>query len=166
MSDKKEKKIIKYDKYQQGDVVMYKLNDEDFKAYNNEDKGSQYPINNYTGQTNTKAVFAFGEVTGHTHRVEYQGDQPTNAILAFGEATGHKHQINMADMVKDAGVTLHMNRFQSAGVDVPKAFEVHNETVTIEHEEHNAIDIPPGKYVIRIVREFDHIAGRSRYVAD
>ena len=136
----KEEKIVKYNKYQQGDVVMFQVNDEAFK--------------NIVGNTNDE------------NRVEYQGDQPTNAILAFGEATGHKHQINMADMVKDAGVTLHMDRFRTAGVDVPKAFEVHNETVTIEHEEHNAIDIPPGKYVVRIVREFDHIAGRSRYVAD
>ena len=39
MSDK-EKKEIKYTKYQQGDVVMYKLNDEDFKQYSNEDKAS------------------------------------------------------------------------------------------------------------------------------
>ena len=45
-------------------------------------------------------------------------------------------------------------------------FEVHNETVTLCHEEHNEIEIPPGKYVVRIVREFDHIAGRSRNVAD
>ena len=138
----KEKKVIKYTKYQQGDVVMYKLNYEDFKEYNNENKGDSYPINNYHGQSDTKAV------------------------LAFGEATGHKHQVNMADMVKEAGITLHMGTYQTAGEDVPAGFEVHNETVTICHEEHNPIDIPPGKYVVRIVREFDHIAGRSRYVAD
>ena len=35
MSDKKEKKPVEYIKYQQGDVVMYKLNDEDFKEYSN-----------------------------------------------------------------------------------------------------------------------------------
>ena len=55
----KEKKVVKYTKYQQGDVVMYKLNDEDFKKYSNEEKDSNYSINNYNGQTNTKAILAF-----------------------------------------------------------------------------------------------------------
>ena len=121
---------------------MYKLNDEDFKEYNNEDKGSQYPINNYTGQTNTKAVFAFGEVTGHTHRVE------------------------MSEMLKDAGVTLHMDYERKAGTDVPNAFEVHNESVELQHEEHDTVTLPPGNYVVKIVREFNHITRRAQYVAD
>ena len=103
MSDKEEQ-VIKFTKYQQGDVVMYKLNDEDFKDYSNKDKNN-YDIINYFGQTNTKAVFAFGEVTGHTHRVE------------------------MSEMLKDAGVSLHMDYKRKAGVDVPNAFEVHNESV-------------------------------------
>ena len=142
MSDKKEKKPIEYIKYQQGDVVMYKLSDEDFKDYSNEDKGSQYDIVNYTGQTNTKAVFAFGEVTGHTHRVE------------------------MSEMLKDAGVSLHMDYNSEAGVDVPNAFEVHNESVELQHEEHDTITLPPGNYVVKIVREFNHITRRAQYVAD
>jgi len=142
MSEKK-KKIIKYNKYQQGDVVMFQVDDATFKkAVGNKD-------------------FSENEQTVH-----YNGHTHTHAILAFGEATGHKHQVNMADMVKEAGVTLHMPRFRTAGEDIPDAFEVHNETVTLCHEEHNEIEIPPGKYVVRIVREFDHIAGRSRYVAD
>ena len=142
MSDKKEKKVIKYTKYQQGDVVMYKLSDEDFTDYSNEGKGSQYDIVNYTGQTNTKAVFAFGEVTGHTHRVE------------------------MSDMLKNAGVSLHMDYNREAGVDVPNAFEVHNESVELQHEEHDTITLPPGNYVVKIVREFNHLTRRAQYVAD
>ena len=142
MSDKKEK-IVKYNKYQQGDVVMFQVDDETFSKR----------VGNLEMKKDEQTV----RYDGHTH---------THAILAFGEATGHKHQVNMADMVKEAGVTLHMRRFNTAGEDVPDAFEVHNETVTLRHEEHNSIDIPPGKYVVRIVREFDHIAGRSRYVAD
>ena len=137
-----EKKIVKYQKYQQGDVVMFQVDDETFSKSSNSGRSSNYDI------------------------VEYHGQTKSNAILAFGEATGHKHQVNMADMVKEAGVTLHMDYNRKAGVDVPMAFEVFNETVTLRHEEHNAIDIPPGKYIVRIVREFDHIAGRSRYVAD
>ena len=141
----KEKKLTKYNKYQQGDVVMFQIDDKSFENYSNKGKSTYGDIDN---------VVRFD---GHTH---------THAILAFGEATGHKHQVNMADMVKEAGVTLHMDNWGEAGVNVPKAFEVHNETVTLCHEEHNPIEIPPGKYVVRIVREFDHMTGRSRYVAD
>ena len=139
----KEKKVIKYTKYQQGDVVMYKMNDEDFKTFSNEDKAnSNYAIVNYTGQTNTKAVFAFGEVTGHTHRVE------------------------MSEMLKDAGVSLHMDYKKEAGIDIPSAFVVHNESVEVQHEEHDTITLPPGNYVVKIVREFNHITRRAQYVAD
>ena len=138
-----EKKKVTYTKYQQGDVVMYRVDDdEDFKKYSSKSENTNTQVQTYKGQTNTKAIFAFGEVTGHTHRVE------------------------MSEMLENAGVTLHMGWSKKAGVDVPMAFEVFNETVTLRHEEHNAIDIPPGKYIVRIVREFDHIAGRSRYVAD
>ena len=115
------------EKYQQGDVVMFKVDEKYFS--DNTKKGEEY-------------------------KSHYTGGKNQHAIVAFGEVTGHKHQVNMKDMAKEAGV------------DVPEGFEVHNNTVTITHEEHNPIDIPPGKYVVRIVREFDHIAGRSRYVAD
>jgi hypothetical protein len=144
MSNEKEKKPVEYTKYQQGDVVMYKLNDEDFKDYSNENKGTaeSYPIVNYVGQTNTKAVFAFGEVTGHTHRVE------------------------MSEMLKDAGVSLHMDYKKEAGIDIPSAFVVHNESVEVQHEEHDTITLPPGNYVVKIVREFNHITRRAQYVAD
>ena len=137
MSDKKEK-VIKYHKYQQGDVVMLRVNDETFKD----------------------------KTRGGDDTTSYNTQSHNNPILAFGEATGHLHQIHMKDMLDKAEVTLHMPRFREAGVDTPNGFEVREETVTLTHEEHKPIDIPPGKYVVRIVREFDHIAGRSRYVAD
>ena len=142
--EEKEQKVIEYVKYQQGDVVMYKLSDEDFKEYSNENKGSNdsYPINNYKGQSNTKVVLAFGEVTGHTHRVE------------------------MSDMLKNTGISLHMGYGKEAGKDVPEAFEVHNESVKLQHEEHDTITLPPGNYVVKIVREFNHITRRAQYVAD
>ena len=125
-------------KFQQGDVVMFQVDEKTFAKSCRPTDNSQ----DYQGGTRTKAILAFGEVTGHTHRV------------------------NMKDMAKMAGVTLHMGYRGEPGVDVPNGFEVRGDTVTLCHEEHNSIDIPPGKYVVRIVREFDHIAGRSRYVAD
>ena len=140
MSDK-EKKVIKYKKYQQGDVVMYQVDDEAFeKTMDNTSQGEGV--------------------------VHYNTQSHNNPILAFGEATGHIHQIHMKDMLDMAEVTLHMSRFRTVGEDTPEGFEVREETVTLTHEEHDPIDVPPGKYIVHIVREFDHIAGRSRYVAD
>ena len=127
------------EKYQQGDVVMFKVSDDCFER-------------------NTRS--------GKEHKVEYHGKQPTHAIVAFGEVTGHTHQVNMANMLKGAGVTLHMGYNRQAGVDVPDGFVVQNEGVILTHEEHNPLELPPGKYIVRIVREFDHIAGRTRNVAD
>ena len=130
---------MEFEKYQQGDVVMFKVDDAHFNK--NTRKGSD-------------------------SRTEYHGNQPTHAIVAFGEVTGHKHQVNMKDMAKEAGVTLSMGYNAKAGVDVPEGFTVIDAPVTITHEEHDPIKLPTGYYIVRIVREFDHIAGRSRYVAD
>ena len=140
MSEDKEKKVIKYNKYQQGDVVMFQVDDETFEKYS-------------TAQ-------------GSDNVIDYNTQSHNNPILAFGEVTGHLHQIHMKDMLEAAEVTLHMGYYREAGKDVPDAFEVREETVTLTHEEHNPLDVPPGKYVVRIVREFDHMTGRSRYVAD
>ena len=129
---------MNYKKYQQGDVVMLKVDDDYFKD-NAVNKGND---------------------------ASYNTQSHNNPVLAFGEVTGHKHQIHMKDMLDKAEVTLHMGYRGEAGVDVPDAFEVCEETVVLTHEEHNPIELPPGKYIVKIVREFDHIAGRSRYVAD
>ena len=134
-----DKKVVKYNKYQQGDVVMFQVDDETFEKY-------------------TKS--------GRNDPVDYNTQSHNNPVLAFGEVTGHLHQIHMKDMLDAAEVTLHMGWHREAGRDVPEAFEVREETVTLTHEEHNPLDVPPGKYVVRIVREFDHMTGRSRYVAD
>ena len=126
-------------KYQQGDVVMFKVDEKYFKEHTRKDK---------------------------KYKTGYSGGTDTHAIVAFGEVTGHKHQVNMKDMVEEAGVTLSMGYNREAGIDVPEGFAVIDAPVTITHEEHDAIELPPGYYMVRIVREFDHIAGRSRYVAD
>ena len=136
---KTKKKVIEYKKYQQGDVVMLKVDDDYFKEHTN---------------------------SSYDSVVEYHGKQPTHAIMAFGEVTGHTHQINMANMLKEAGVTLHMDYNGKAGEDAPDGFQVLNAPVILTHEEHDPLELPPGKYIVRRVREFDHIAGRSTYVAD
>ena len=127
------------EKYQQGDVVMFKVDQEYFEK-------------------NTRH--------GEEYRSHYMGGKDQHAIVAFGEVTGHKHQVNMKDMAEEAGVTLSMGYNRTAGVDVPDGFQVIDAPVTITHEEHDPLELPPGNYIVRIVREFDHIAGRSGYVAD
>ena len=125
-------------KYQQGDVVMFQVDEKTF------DESIKY--------CNQRAI--------------YNGGKKEKAILAFGEVTGHTHRVNMDEMLEDAGVTLSMGYNREAGRDVPEGFVVSNQTVTLKHEEHNPVDIPPGYYLVRIVREMDHITGRARYVAD
>ena len=127
------------EKYQQGDVVMFKVDDDYFKKN----------IRN----------------SGNNH-ASYKGNQPTHAIVAFGEVTGHKHQINMENMLEEAGVKLNMGYNREAGVDVPEGFQVTGKTVTITHEEHDPLDLPPGNYIVRIVRERNHITRSNQYVAD
>ena len=141
MSEKKEK-AIKYNKYQQGDVVMFQVDDETFDKYAKQNGSNDEGI------------------------IDYNTQSHNNPVLAFGEVTGHLHQIHMKDMLDAAEVTLHMGRWREAGKDVPEAFEVREEPVTLTHEEHYPLVVPPGKYVVRIVREIDHMTGRSRYVAD
>ena len=136
--EKTKEKVICYEKYQQGDVVMLKVNDEKFKENTRSDNDA-------------------------TH---YNTQSHNNPILAFGEVTGHKHQIHMKDMLDKAEVTLHMGYNRKAGVNVPDAFEVREETVILTHEEHNPLELPPGKYIVKIVQEFNHITRRAQNVAD
>lgn len=87
----------------------------------------------------------------------------TRAVLAEGEETGHYHAIYMEDMLKEAGVTLCKNN----------SYDQHNRglivtgaQVELKHEEHNTITLEPGYYLQRIVKEYDHISGITRRVAD
>lgn len=128
-------------KYQQGDVVMFQVDEETYNKQINK-FGTPSQSTTYKGNTNTRAILAFGEVTGHTHRV------------------------NMDEMLENAEVTLNMDHNRKAGTDVPIGFQVHNEVVTLKHEEHNPLDLPPGFYLVRIVQEFNHITRRAQNVAD
>lgn len=73
-------------------------------------------------------------------------------VLAEGEATGHKHQAtaeNVRLFVK--GDILYMR--------APTG-------TSIVHEEHHAVELPPGDYMVGRVREYDHFAEESRPVID
>ncbi|SKB14281.1 conserved hypothetical protein [Planktothrix sp. PCC 11201] len=63
-------------------------------------------------------------------------------VLALGEATGHKHQISngQAELYERDG-TLYLR--------------VLSEFATLSHEEHHALQIPKGDWVVRIQREYE-----------
>ena len=72
-------------------------------------------------------------------------------VLAEGEATGHAHAVS------DAGAEL----LEGWGTRV---LRVVGEPATLLHEEHNAIVLRPGLYLVTRQREYDPDA--SRTVAD
>jgi hypothetical protein len=71
--------------------------------------------------------------------------------LAEGEVTGHRHRISdgQAELYEKDG-TLYLH--------------VCSETATLTHEEHKAISIPQGSWMVRIQREYEPQGWR--YVAD
>tara|TARA_R110002012_G_scaffold6792_3_gene32537 strand:- start:4632 stop:5000 length:369 start_codon:yes stop_codon:yes gene_type:complete len=85
------------------------------------------------------------------------------AVLAEGEGTGHAHAIYMEDLLDGAEVILcndgDYDR-QNRGIIVT------GKPVELRHEEHNTITLEPGFYLQRIVKEYDHISGITRRVAD
>ena len=72
-------------------------------------------------------------------------------ILAEGEVTGHKHRISKGEaLLYESDRTLYLRVF--------------SETALLAHEEHNAIAIPQGSWMVRIQREYEPEGWR--YVAD
>ena len=80
-----------------------------------------------------------------------KGKKLSHLTLAEGEVTGHSHRIaeGQAELYEKEG-TLYLR------VLSPKA--------TLIHEEHKAIEIPQGNWMVRIQREYEPYGWR--YVAD
>ena len=68
--------------------------------------------------------------------------------LAEGTATGHSHRIDDPTAAE-----------MYSGPDGTKIL-VASRPVTISHEEHNAITLPPGSYRVSIKRQFDESLGQ------
>ena len=141
-----------YIKYQQGDVLMLRINNskdmmKDFESFKKDSR-----------------------VTLHSRK---NPSESSVATLALGEATGHHHSIDvMHDENKDVEVTKHTNSWswkpratQGLGV-VPDYFEVTGADATIKHQEHDPITLPMGIYRVRIVKEYDPFSNLTRGVAD
>ncbi|MBC8030480.1 MAG: hypothetical protein H7Z16_10245 [Pyrinomonadaceae bacterium] len=73
-------------------------------------------------------------------------------VLAEGEATGHKHLAQ----AEDALLFIHEGALY---MRVPSGTRV-------VHEEHRALEIPPGDYVVGTVREYDHFVEEAHPVID
>lgn len=70
-----------------------------------------------------------------------EGEKVPHLILAEGEVTGHKHRISegSAELYEKDG-TLYLR--------------VLSETALLTHEQHKAISIPQGNWLVRIQREY------------
>ena len=82
-----------------------------------------------------------------------KGKKLNHLTLAKGEATGHHHTITEgeAELYEQNGkLYLH----------------IESDSATLTHQEHHAVEIPKGDYVIGIVREKDWLSEEVRNVRD
>ena len=143
----------KYVKYQQGDVLMLRIND-------NQEMLAEFEK---FQKTNTNRTL-------HSRK---NPKESSVATLALGEATGHHHSIDvMHEENENVEVTRYFNNWQhnsraNQGLGrVPEYFEVVGSDATIKHQEHNPITLPSGIYRVRIVKEYDPFSGQISGVAD
>ena len=88
--------------------------------------------------------------------VKSQQRENGRLVIMHGETTGHAHTIT------EKGATVWI--LEKDGVS-QMYLEV-MEPVTITHEEHKAIPIPPGIYEIGQVKEYDYFQAMERKVID
>jgi hypothetical protein len=85
-----------------------------------------------------------------------------DGCLAYGEVTGHSHKLfRMTDPDLPTSVGFDLRH----GPDGIK-FLVVKEPVEVRHQEHDPRIIPPGIYRTGIQREYDPFTKRARAVAD
>lgn len=75
-------------------------------------------------------------------------------VLAEGEATGHAHVIAAVE-----GLELREGPDGTLYARIPSP-------VSLTHDEHHPVTIPPGVYRVGKVREWDHFAEEARDVVD
>ena len=149
-------------KYQQGDVLFISKENEQESSVKN------------TGQFNplTKRehkMMIVNELNRPRRRLEesdyVNSTANNNLIVAHGEVTGHSHKFDMSNHLPGIEITSFGKISTSVG-DTPEFVDITGGPATITHEEHDALTIPQGTYQIRIVREFDHLAGTVNWVVD
>ena len=83
-------------------------------------------------------------------------------VLAEGKATGHAHVLSV-----NAGTLFEEpeSKERFLLIDGGKS-DNKDGTFALLHEEHNTVNIPPGKWKMRIVQEYDHFKEETRNVTD
>jgi hypothetical protein len=91
-------------------------------------------------------------------------------LLALGEVTGHAHALSEMDGVEVVEATqkiLVLRDGREEEEEVRYFIRITNKKGgTLRHEEHATQTLPPGDYVVRGVREYDHFAEEARRVID
>jgi|TARA_R100001480_G_scaffold57412_2_gene70463 hypothetical protein len=147
-------------KYQQGDVLFVKVSKDEWKV--NEEKYQQ------EDGTETKMMKMIPQKDYNSPRQmnSYaEGGNNKNLTVAYGEATGHSHTFNMKDLNPEVNIALFGKRSTSVGT-IPEFVNIAGGPAVIKHEEHAPLTISEGHYKVSIVREYDHMAGRARFVVD
>lgn len=81
-------------------------------------------------------------------------DKKFKGVVQEGEHTGHAHRLHGNDFAMFIDPES-LERFLELSMPTP-----------IRHEEHKEIILPPGRYKIGIVREYDHLKEEARAVLD
>lgn len=79
--------------------------------------------------------------------IKNQLEEKQEVVLAEGEATGHKHLL-MGDKKVESKILAHYDG--QWWIDVQGG-------AVVTHQEHAAIELPEGKYVVHIQREYDPV---------
>lgn len=91
-------------------------------------------------------------------------------LLALGEVTGHAHALEAiegVEVVEAPQKVLVMRNGREEQEEVRYFVRVTaKKGATLRHEEHHAHVLPPGDYVVRGVREYDHFTEEARQVID
>ena len=82
-----------------------------------------------------------------------------NPILVKGETTGHHHAIATDTLLESLEDILYEDKHGDLYIKNEKP-------ITITHQEHRAIDVPPGIWKVERVKEYDHFLEESRFVHD
>jgi len=72
-----------------------------------------------------------------------------NGTVAYGEVTGHHHSLLTEDLARAEVLEIGAGLFVHVSED-----GVRIEGATFTHQEHGPVFLPPGKYQVRIQREY------------
>ena len=151
-------------KYQQGDVLFIRQDNA------NTDKGWNVTEERKFGTDRMVTCIKPGDKMSGYHSTEHQtayvngNAEGKKLTVAHGEVTGHSHSFYMDKNPPGVEITA-FGRTRTRVGEVPRFIDVQG-SATVNHEEHNALTMPTGLYEVKIVKEFDHIAGISRNVMD